>query len=362
MGGPRERARHFLAAGAYYEGVAYLSGSIIMKNAEGYMEMVGLPHSELRASRLIAGCMGLGGGWNESATLDETLLRQASDFLSAAIELGFNFFDHADIYAYGRAEEIFGRALALRPGIRPNIIIQTKCGIRFADEPQGTTARYDFSRQHIIDAAEGSLRRLGMDYIDILLLHRPDPLWEGEEIAEAFRTLKTSGKVRHFGVSNQNRAQMEYLQSFLDEPLVANQLQMSLLHHDFAEAGISFNQHTTDYPHGWEGVLEYCSLKGVTPQAWSPLDKGALISPDTTGLNPDHRGAAGVLRELALQYGVSAEAIALAWLLRHPARIMPVLGTTRPDRLAACAVATDVRLSREEWYTLFEAVRGRPMP
>lgn len=326
------------------------------------MERVVLPNTDLSVSRLIAGCMRLGGGWDSSRTLDESLLRQADDFISVCLELGIDFFDHADIYGYGRAEEIFGKVLSRRPGLRSRIVLQTKCGIRWADDPPGTPHRFDFSKAHILAAVEGSLRRLQTDYIDILLLHRPDVLWEGDEIAEAFHVLKSSGKVRYFGVSNQNRAQMEYLQSFFDEPLVANQFQMSLLHHDFAEVGISFNQKTPDYPQGWEGVLEYCRLKGVSLQAWSPLDKGILFSADSEVLNPDQRKTACLLRSIADRHGVAAEAVALAWLLRHPAGIMPVLGTIRPERLALCATATDFQLTREEWYSLFAAARGRDMP
>ncbi len=326
------------------------------------MEFVKLANTDLRVSRLIAGCMGLGGGWEKSLELSEVHEAQADDFLARALGEGINFFDHADIYAYGRAEEIFGRALSRRPGLRAKIVIQSKCGIRWADEPPGAPHRFDFSREHILASVEGSLGRLHTDYLDILLLHRPDSLWEGEEIAEAFATLKASGKVRYFGVSNQNRGMMEYLQHFLPDPLVANQLQMSLLHHDFVEAGISFNQESAGNLQGWEGVLEYCRLRGVSLQAWGPLDKGLLASAELSSLDPGQCGAAIELRALAAERGVPPEAVALAWLLRHPACIMPVLGTVTPRRLEACARATDLSLSREEWYRLFEAARGRKMP
>ena len=156
--------------------------------------------------------------------------------------------------------------------------------------------------------------------------------------------------------------QMAYLQHFLEEPLVANQLQMSLLHHGFVEAGISFNQVSEGYPQGWEGALEYCRLNGVALQAWSPLDKGFLVGAPLEGLSPERRAAAELLRAMAAEKGAPPEAVALAWLLRHPAGIMPVLGTTDPGRFAACAAAASVSLSREDWYGLFEAVRGRPVP
>jgi len=326
------------------------------------VEKVMLPHTDLEVSRIIAGCMKLGGGWTAGVAVGEAHAAQAEAFIAGALDAGVNYFDHADVYAWGNAEEAFGRGLARTPGLRQRIVIQTKCGIRWKDEPTGAPHRYDFSRGHIVAAVEGSLRRLKTDYLDILLLHRPDPLWEGEEIAAAFAELKAAGKVRHFGVSNMNAGQMTYLQHFLDEPLVANQLQMSLLHHGFVEAGISFNQVSEGYPQGWEGVLEYCRLNGVAPQAWSPLDKGLLGGAPLAGLSPAQRAAAELVRRMAAEKGAPAEAVALAWLLRHPAGIMPVLGTTDAGRFAACAAATSVSLSREDWYGLLEAARGRPVP
>jgi predicted oxidoreductase len=306
--------------------------------------------------------MGLGGGWGKDTVLTKEHEKQAREFLDAALELGINFFDHANIYAAGRAEEVFGRVMRERPGLREKIVIQSKCGIRWADDPPGTPQRFDFSYEHILSSVDAILKRLGTDYLDILLLHRPDVLWEGEEIARAFALLKAEGKVRYFGVSNQNRGMMEYLQSFLPDPLVADQLQMSLLHHGFAEMGVSFNQASSGYPDGWEGTLEYCRMKGVGLQAWSPLDRGALTGGDLSKLGEPAKKTAVLVKEYAAARGVPAEAIALAWLLKHPAKIVPILGTSRPDRLAACARSLEVTLSREEWYRLFETARGRPMP
>ena len=175
------------------------------------------------------------------------------------------------------------------------------------------------------------------------MLHRPDALWEGEEIAEAFGKLHSTGKVRYFGVSNQNRFQMEYLQSFLPDPLVANQVEMSLLHNGFAEVGISFNQNSPRYPDGWEGTMEYCRTKGVLLQAWSPLAQGVLMG--NLDAQPDNvKQTATLVQEYAQGHETTAEAILLAWLLKHPAKIQPVLGTTRPDRLRACAKALSVSL------------------
>jgi predicted oxidoreductase len=324
--------------------------------------MIRMPNAGLEVSRLCAGCMGLGGGWDKGTALTKDHERQASAFLDAALALGINFFDHADIYAVGRAEEVFGRIMAGRPGLREKIVLQSKCGIRWADDPPGSPQRFDFSSGHILAGVDAILKRLRTGYLDILLLHRPDVLWEGEEIADAFARLKAAGKVRHFGVSNQNRGMMEYLQSLLPEPLVANQLQMSLLHHGFAEVGVSFNQDAPGYPDGWEGLTEYCRIHGVSMQAWSPLARGTLNGGDLSKEADSVVKTALLVAQYASARGVPPEAIVLAWLLRHPAKIVPVLGTTRPERLAACARSLEVELSREEWYSLFETARGRPMP
>jgi predicted oxidoreductase len=325
------------------------------------MESVKIPHTDLEVSRLALGCMGLGGSWARHAELTSVHEQQAREFLDVAEEIGANFFDHANIYAHGRAEDVFGRVLKDRPSLRDKIVIQSKCGIRLADEPPGTPNRFDFTRSHILDSVDAILARLRTDRLEILLLHRPDPLWEGEEIAEAFQSLRLSGKVRYFGVSNQNRFQMEYLQSFLTEPLVANQVEMNLLHHGFVEVGISFNQASPRYPDGWEGTMEYCQTKGVLLQAWSPLARGILMG-NVDGQPENIRKTAALVQEFARDHQTTTEAILLAWLLKHPAKIQPVLGTTRPDRLRSCAEALSVTLTREEWYSLFAAARGAPMP
>jgi len=325
------------------------------------MEMIKIPHTDLEVSRLALGCMGLGGGFEADVQLTKDHERQARELLDVAEEIGANFFDHANIYGRGRAEEVFGRAMKERPSLRDKIVIQSKCGIRWADDPPGTPQRFDFSRDHILESVDAILARLRTDWLDVLLLHRPDPLWEGEEIAEAFGNLHSAGKVRYFGVSNQNRFQMEYIQSFLPDPLVADQVEMSLLHQGFAEVSISFNQNSPRYPDGWEGTMEYCRMKDVLLQAWSPLAQGVLMG--NLDAQPDNvKETAALVQEYAQRHGTTAEAILLAWLLKHPAKIQPVLGTTRPDRLRACAKALSVSLSREEWYSLFAAARGAPMP
>jgi len=326
------------------------------------MKRVPIPHTELEVSQIGFGCMGLGGGFTQGP-LSAGHEQQVRLFLDTADEVGVNLFDHADIYAFGRAEEAFGKVLKERPSLRDRIVIQSKCGLRRLEGPYGKpVALIDFSYEHILASVDGILRRVGTGYLDILLLHRPDVLMEGEEVARAFATLKKSGKVRHFGVSNQNRYQMEYLQSFLPDPLVANQVQMSLLHSGFVEQGISFNQSASAYPDGLEGLSEYCRMKGVKLQAWAPLARGLLSGAAVTGQPDAVIKTAALVKDLAAQHGVSVEAIVLAWLLRHPAGILPILGTTRPERLRACVQATTIELSRLEWYGLFASARGLPMP
>jgi predicted oxidoreductase len=325
------------------------------------MRKIRIPHTDMDASQLALGCMGLGGGWNDR-NYQDVHVKEMREFLDTADEIGANFFDHADIYTRGKAEKVFGQVMKERPSLRDRIFLQSKCGIVFADDPPGSPHRFDFSAEHIRMSVEAILTRLGTDHLDILLLHRPDTLMDGEEIAGAFRELKKAGKVRYFGVSNQNRSQMEYLQNYLDDPLVVNQVEMNLLHNGFAEAGISFNQNPQAYPNGWEGVIEYCRLKSVLLQAWSPLARGILTG-GATARHPDNvRKTAALVQKMADEKGLSGEAIVLAWLLRHPAGIQPVLGTTRPERLRLCAQAERISLSREEWYALFIAARGADIP
>jgi predicted oxidoreductase len=325
------------------------------------MKKIKIAHTDLEVSQLCMGCMDLAGKW-QKVSISAEHEAQARAFLDVAEELGVNYFDHANIYAHGRAEEVFGRVMRERPGLRDRIVLQSKAGIRWTDDPPGTPMRYDFSREHLLEAVEGSLRRLGTDHLDILLLHRPDVLWEPEEIARGFDALKRAGKVRYFGVSNQNRFQMAHLQRYLPDPLVVNQLEMNLLHHGFAEAHITFNQRSPRYPDGWEGVLEYCREQGVQLQAWRPLAQGLLSGASLEGQPEPVARTAQLVTELAARHHVTREAMVLAWLLRHPAGIQPVLGTVKPTRLKACAEAVGVQLSRVEWYELFAAARGERMP
>ena len=273
-----------------------------------------------------------------------------SRFLDTALSLGANFFDHADIYGGGECERVFGQAIS--PSMRDQVIIQTKCGI--APGP-----RYDFSYDHIVSSVEGSLRRLGTDYIDVLLLHRPDALMEPEEVARAFDHLKASGKVRHFGVSNQNRYQLELLQNSLDMPLCANQLQFGVMHTPMIDGGLQANMHIPGAINRDGGVLDYCRLKQITIQPWSPMQhgffEGCFID------NENFPELNGVMEEVAEQYGISKTCLAIAWILRHPARMQPVTGTTNLQRLTDSINAAQVTLSREDWYRIYLAA-GNLLP
>lgn len=324
------------------------------------MKTLRVAHTDLVLSRIALGCMQLGGSWDATAFTDVERSR-AVRLVTAAVEQGINLFDHADIYACGKSEAVFGEVLQQMPGLRQRMVIQSKCGIRFADTPNtGDPARYDFSHAHITASVEGSLRRLRCDHLDILLLHRPDPLVEPEEVARAFDALQRSGKVRYFGVSNHSAGQIALLQRYLAQPLVINQLELNLLHTQLIDDGVMVNTDAAAYAAA-SGTLDYCRTQEILIQAWSPLAGGALITPPAHA-SSQVRAAARQVAALADAHGSSREAIVLAWLLRHPARIQPVVGTTNVDRLLACCQADAVSLSREDWYHLYHAARGIPLP
>ena len=295
----------------------------------------------LPASAVSLGCMRIN-------TLQEG---EAAALLATAMEKGIDFFDHADIYGGGESERVFARAVKSAGIPRERMRIQSKCGIR--------PGCYDFSREHILSAVEGSLKRLETDYLDVLLLHRPDTLMEPEEVAEAFDRLHAAGKVRYFGVSNQNPLQMELLGSFLHQKLIANQLQFGPAHTGMNDAGLHVNM--TDAPAAVRdgGVLEYCRLKGITIQPWSPYQYGFfqgvfLGSEKYPELNR-------VPKELAAEKGVSESALVIAWILRHPAHMQPIVGTTKAARLADICRGAQVELTREEWYAVYLAA-GNTLP
>lgn len=289
-----------------------------------------------------AGCMRI-------ASLDA---KKAAEFVAKAVENGLNFFDHADIYGRGESEKTFAKACADAGIGREDIFLQSKCGI----VPH---KMYDFSKEHILSSVDGILERLDTDYLDVLLLHRPDALMEPEEVGEAFDVLKSCGKVRSFGVSNMNPLQMELLRSGLKEDLVADQIQFSPAHAGVIRSGFEFNMDTDGAVDRDGGVLEYCRLKGITPQAWSPFQKG-FIKGTYIG-DPDFDKLNATLREVGSNHGISASAAVVAWICRHPAGIQTVAGTTNIDRLLDLKKGAEVRITREEWYAVYSAA-GNMLP
>lgn len=274
---------------------------------------------------------------------------EVSAFVDTALQNGANFFDHADIYGGGKSEEVFGKAIKFLN--REDLIIQTKCGIR--------KGQFDFSYDHIVNSVDDSLKRLGTEYIDVLLLHRPDALMEPEEVAKAFDYLKNSGKVRHFGVSNQNPYQMELLQSCLDMPICANQLQFSIMHAPMIQSGINVNMYNESGVNRDGSVLDYCRLNKITIQPWSPMQYGFFEGCFVD--NEKFPELNKVLEDIANKYGVSKTTMAFAWILRHPAKMQPVTGTTNLIRLADCLKASDIQITREEWYEIYRAA-GNKLP
>lgn len=304
---------------------------------------------------LVYGCMALGGDWGGDP-ITEADVAQAHAAVEAALEIGVKLFDHADIYRRGKAEAVFGELLKRDAGLRAKVRLQSKCGIRFADDTN--PGRYDLSADYIEHSVDGILKRLAVERIDILLLHRPDALMEPAEVARAFGRLKAAGKVGHLGVSNMHAGQMRWLQTALAEPIVANQLELSLAKLDALDVGTTFNDpQAATRPGGiaWGGTLEYAQQHGVQLQAWGSLAQGRFNDPAASA-------AARVVHEIAEAHRTTANAVLLAWLLRHPAGIQPVIGSGNAERIRACADATRIQLSRDEWYRLYVAARGQALP
>lgn len=296
---------------------------------------------DIEAAPVALGCMRM-------ASLSEA---EAEKVIHTALEAGYTLFDHADIYGGGGSETVFGKVLKNNPGLREQMIIQDKCGIR--------GGYYDASKDHIINAAEGSLKRLGIERLDLLLLHRPDALMEPEEVAEAFHTLYKAGKVRAFGVSNMNPAQITLLQSAMTLKLSVNQVQFGLAHAGLAAEGINVNTLNGQAVDRTGNLLDYCRLNRITIQAWSPLQYGMIEGPFL--INERYAGLNALIAELAGKYGVTSEAIALAWILRHPAGIQAVIGSMNCERIRAAGKAAEICLPRKEWYDLYRAA-GNPLP
>jgi predicted oxidoreductase len=318
-----------------------------------------LAHHLNKTSRVIFGCMNLGGGWNNNAISTDDI-KQTHQIIDAALDAGICIFDHADIYTFGKAEQVFGKVLAQRPELRQQISLQSKCGIRFADEHG--VQRYDFSANWISTSVDNILRRLQIEQLDILLLHRPDPLMQPEDVAATFARLLESGKVKHFGVSNMQQHQLALLQESLVNPLVVNQLELSLSHLAWLDEGATAGCSGQPPVNFSGGTIEYCRRHKIQLQAWGSLSQGLFSGKDIKSQPEYIQNTAKLVQQLAAEYQVSEEAIVLAWLMRHPANIQPVIGTTNLTRIAACAQATTVQLNREHWYALYVAARGVPLP
>lgn len=283
--------------------------------------------------------------------MDELNPTQVDRVVKTSIDAGINFFDHADIYGDGECEKLFSTVLKKNPDLRDNIFIQSKCAIR--------NGLYDFSRDYILRSVDGILSRLGTDHLDCLLLHRPDALMDLDEVQQAFSRLHEEGKVLSFGVSNMNRFQMELLQSGISFPIVADQIQMSLAHTPLIDEGINVNTMFEGAVTRSSGTLEYCRLKGIIVQTWSPLQKGFF---DGCFLgDPDYDGLNQVLDRLADKYNVKSDSIAYAWLLRYPAMMQVIAGTMNSEHIISAAKAADIDLTREEWYELYRSA-GNELP
>ena len=289
---------------------------------------------ECAVSQVALGCM----------RISDKTDKEMDFYLNNAVELGINYFDHADIYGRGKCEEVFGAALKRNPGIRDKIYIQTKCSIV-------PGSMYDFSKEHIISAVDGSLKRLGVECVDVLLLHRPDLLMEPAEVAEAFDELEAKGKVKAFGVSNHSALQIELLQREVKQKLAINQMQLSITNANMIASGANVNLPCEDGIN-YDGYLrDYCRLKGITIQPWSPLQYGFIAGSFVD--NRKYKSLNKVIEELAEKYGTTATGMAIAWILRLPDKMQPIVGSTNPERIKAVAEAADITISREDWYRIY---------
>ncbi|MCM2680248.1 aldo/keto reductase [Echinimonas agarilytica] len=311
-------------------------------------------------SRLSYGCMGLGGPHWEGTDYSVDDISQAHQVIDTLLDLGINHLDHADIYRSGKSEAVIGEVFKQRPELREQFFIQSKCGIRFADE--AGPHRYDQSKDWILQSVDGILQRLDIEYLDTLLIHRPDPLMEQEDVVEAITTLTDNGKVRHFGVSNMHVGQIKFLQSHLQDPLVVNQLEMSLSQLGWLNEGVFVANPEGANVNFAPGTLEYCRNREIQLQSWGSLSQG-LFSGRGLDQQPQHiHATAERVAHYAAEYQVSREAIVLAFIMRHPALVQPVIGTVHLDRIRACAQASSIQLSREHWYDLFTVARGGQVP
>ena len=295
----------------------------------------------VKVSQIVLGCMRI-------ASLSDA---EADRYLGTAIACGYNCFDHADIYGGGQSESVFGAALKRNPSLRDKIVIQSKCSIR--------GGMYDFSKEHILSSVDGILSRLGIEHLDVLLLHRPDLLMDPDDVAEAFDILARNGKVGAFGVSNHSPMQIELLQKSVRQKLCINQLQLSLVNAHMLSEGANVNLDNTDGVNRDGYIRDYCRLHDITVQPWSPLQHGFIGGYFLT--NDKYADLNAKIHEMANDYGVTDAALAIAWLLRLPEHMQPVIGTADPAHMEQIAKAADITLSARDWYTLYLAA-GYKLP
>lgn len=314
------------------------------------MNTISLPRGPLGASEIILGCMRM-----PALTKEE-----AAKVISSTLDLGVNFFDNATCYTDGEAERRFGEALSLLDIPREKMIIQSKVGLHFVGRQE-----FDWSCEDILQSAEESLQRMKLDYLDVLLLHRPDLIYDPEEVACAFEKLYESGKVRYFGVSNIMPMQIELLKKYVKQPLIFNQLQLSLCESQLIDQLLYMNNMTTDMSIDRDnGTMDYCRLNDITIQAWSPLQYGFNAGGKPGGCfigSPLYPELNAVLDKLGEKYNVPAPAIAIAWILRHPAKIMPIVGSMNIEHIAQACAGSGIKLTHAEWYELYLA-SGKKLP
>ena len=286
--------------------------------------------------------------------IEDKSVKEVEELVETALSVGINAFDLADIYGLGRCEELLGLVLKNRPDLREKMWIQSKCGIRIEE-----FTYFDFSKDYIIKSVDGILQRLKIDHLDSLLLHRPDALMESDQVAEAFDLLYKQGKVRNFGVSNQNPMMMELLKKDVKQPLAVNQLQLSAAFTPGFESGFHVNMEDSQAAMRDGSIFEYCKLHDVVIQAWSVLQFG-YFKGNFVG-NEKFQALNQVLDRLAIKYGVTSSTIAISWILRYPAKMQAVVGTTNPKHLREVSQAANFSLTRKEWYEIYLAA-GNNLP
>lgn len=319
-----------------------------------------IPQTELETSRIALGTMQMGGAWDHTPLSNE-IIKHGDEVIHTAVEHGITLIDLADIYTYGKSEMVVGAVMKNEPTLRDKVLLQAKSGIMLPNELYpGSIPHYDFSYENLTTKVERTLKHLNTDYLDLFLLHRPDPLVEPEEVARAFDDLFSKGKVRYFGVSNHTPMQIELLKKYLKQPLVINQVELNLLHNGLINDGIMSNMGLVEYT-GARDTLDYCRLNDIMIQAWSPNAGGQLFTPK--GDAPDHlKATSKFVNELAEKHKTTPSAIVLGWLLRHPMGIQPILGTLNSQRIIESVQADHLVLSREEWYRLLATSNNAFVP